>query len=643
MHRLAVDRSYPDTHARGRKKGVFTSLFELYTHAKKVLHLDAAHKFQSVARPNIEPGAVGQVFTPLKWAETLITPGLYDLWLDGASVFDPTGGRGHLLEAFVSRAVKNRHAVTDDMLSRLCMTEIDPRCIEEFHARMHARYGISMPAGAAVEADFLLGLGDESCTGRSSTVGRFDVIVGNPPWINFADIPDRPPGYKERLKPLFLRYGLLDDARAALWGGSRVDLAALVLVKALVDHLKAPAGDPVAGPGGAGNGPAAPRGQSAQRGQGESDAQAGRRDIRAGFFLPLSLFRNEGAHNTFRRLLADRDFPLAVERIEDITAAKAFDRVHTRYAMVHFRTRASGEAAVHDSPSAVIRHHPDRQESSGEMCSGRHASTEQGHSPDHDPLPGDTPSVPTLPVSAKPRQGVNTCGANAVFMFGPEDLPDIEKDLLFPLIDRGMFRLDSASGLSADEVIDAGTDAAIARDAEQPARSEPTGSAPGLNRAWRHTSTLPSRYVLLPYDRLTGRVLDGDTLEAHYPRTWAYLCGHRQRLIDRRGSIIRSSITRGLWWALLGVGPYTFAPCKIVWPAYGAHTFTPRLFTGDWIPNQALQCSMSFSDPQAAAHVLEYLRSGAVERALLEAGGAGTPGWAQPGRMRKFFEFREDL
>lgn len=599
--------------------------------------MDAAHKFHSVARPNPEPGAVGQVFTPLKWAETLIAPGLYDLWLDGASVFDPTGGRGHLLEAFVARAIKNRQSVTDDMLARLCMTEIDPRCIEEFDARMHARYGISMPAGSAVEADFLLGLGDESCTGRSSAVGRFDVIVGNPPWINFADIPDRPPGYKERLKPLFLRYGLLDDARAALWGGSRVDLAALVLVKALVDHLKPPAGagsDP-----GAPHGPAAPRGEGVRRKPGGSSAPAAAGDIRAGFFLPLSLFRNEGAHNTFRRLLAARDFPLAVERIEDITAAKAFDRVHTRYAMVHFRTRASGEAAVHDTPSAVVRHNPDRQEASGVVGFVRGTSTGQGHSPYHAPVSENSPPAPTLPVSAKPRQGVNTCGANAVFMFGPEDLPDIEADLLFPLIDRGMFRLDSGSGRFADEVIDAG----IARDGEQPGRSEPTGSAAGLKRAWRHTSTLPSRFVLLPYDRLTGRVLDGDTLEARYPRTWAYLCGHRQRLTDRRGSIIRSSITRGLWWALLGVGPYTFAPYKLVWPAYGAHTFTPRLFAGDWIPNQALQCSMSFQDRDAAAHVLEYLRSGAVERALLEAGGAGTPGWAQPGRMRKFFEFREDL
>ncbi len=38
---------------------------------------------------------IGQVFTPLKWAEWLINKwNIFDAWIDGAHICDPTAGQG---------------------------------------------------------------------------------------------------------------------------------------------------------------------------------------------------------------------------------------------------------------------------------------------------------------------------------------------------------------------------------------------------------------------------------------------------------------------------------------------------------------------------------------------------------------------
>ena len=43
---------------------------------------------------------IGAVFTPLRWAEFAIERfGLFERWLAGATVLDPTMGEGNLLEA----------------------------------------------------------------------------------------------------------------------------------------------------------------------------------------------------------------------------------------------------------------------------------------------------------------------------------------------------------------------------------------------------------------------------------------------------------------------------------------------------------------------------------------------------------------
>ena len=104
----------------------------------------------------------------------------------------------------------------------------------------------------------------------------------------------------------------MPDRRRLLLGGSRVDVAALVVVKAIADHL--------------------------------------RPDGIAAFFLPLSLLTGDGAHAGFRRY-GTAGVPFAVRRSFDFAGMPLFPGVATRYGTVLFQRDVA--AALADSVGQV--------------------------------------------------------------------------------------------------------------------------------------------------------------------------------------------------------------------------------------------------------------------------------------------------
>ena len=74
----------------------------------------------------------------------------------------------------------------------------------------------------------------------------------------------------------------------------------------------------------------------------------------------------------------------------------------------------------------------------------------------------------------------------------------------------------------------------------------------------------PHKWILLPYDRDIGRPLSWASIE-QYAGLKHYLIEVRGKLEARKGTLIRSAIAKGVWWSLLGVGPYSFAPYKVIW------------------------------------------------------------------------------
>ena len=483
---------------------------------------------------------IGEVFTPVKWAQWLITRwGIFDAWRDGASVCDPTAGQGAFILALFKMAQEQGFPLTTENLSRLSLIEINPHNLHAFSHEALTAYGVRFPEENMLAQDVIL----------QPSSRQYDILVGNPPWVNFADLPEH---YKNRLAPLFVTSGLVPDRRKILLGASRVDLAALVLKHALGKLLR-------------------PNG-------------------RGYFFLPTSLFFGDDAHRGFRDYAAE-GYPFAIKEVYEFTQTKVFESVGTSYCAAWIQM---GEKATFPIP--YIRE--TKTGTIASVASPLHKSDDpwRVYSPHDNPAP--THLNLTLPAYQKPRQGVNTCGANEVFIFHtkPSHLPE---QYLYPL---------------------------------------------ATKEIWCDPASPPAKWILLPYDPETGRPLSLAQFKRH-PSLIAHLEKHRDGLERRKGVLIRSAIEKGFWWSLLGVGRYSFAPYKIMWEAYGQKEFRPIILhphaDQQWQANQSMHAFIPAWSRDDAIRIHEGLLSPDIPTLLKQMNGEGKCNWAQPGKVIKLLDLGE--
>ena len=490
---------------------------------------------------------IGQVFTPLKWAEWLINRwGIFDAWLEGAHICDPTAGQGAFPLAMLHIAKQRGVAITPERLSRLTLIEIVPSHLERFRENVKREFGIEFPTSQIFCQDVI----------TEAHEGKYDLLVGNPPWANFGDLPT---AYKARVKPFFLEEELVPDKQKMLLGSSRVDIAALVLKVALGRLLK-------------------------KNGVGY-------------FYIPTSLFFGEGAHSGFRSYSARsalngvdarRDF--AIDTVYEFTSTKAFEGVGTSYCCAKFRIDTR-----QDFPVSYFRE-LDRKWVPHKALPLKNPTDPWRVVQNLDELNTDTKLEISLSPEQKPRQGVNTCGANSVFIFDhkPSHLPE---QFLYPL---------------------------------------------ATKEIWRQDTSSPHKWILLPYYQQTGKPLTWEEI-----RQWdalkAYLQNAQDVLKARKGTLLRSIMNRGNWWVLLGVGPYTFVPFKVIWQAYGRDHFTPIVLSSVdgqmWQGNQAMHAFIPCRSEREALRIKTALENPEIPTLLRQLNGAGKCNWAQPGKIKKILAF----
>lgn len=330
----------------------------------------------------LEEVRIGEVFTPLKWAIWLVDRwGLTDRWLNGESICDPTAGEGVFAEALIQAATSRGVTISKDLLNRLHLVELRAENLEVFVARMSSVHAIDFPRSSLHVRDVI----------QNPLRVQFDILVGNPPWSNFTDLPVT---YKEALKQYFLEYGLVPDRKAVLLGSARTDIAALVL-KATLHHMLRDGGEGF-------------------------------------FFVPLSLFTGDDAHSGFRDYMT-KGLPFSVQEVIDLTQENVFEGVGTSYCAAHFKRGERQTFPVLFSRSS--RGH----EIQFEAQPLRISTDPWRVVTDLDaPLDGEAIDI-SLSPSQKPRQGVNTCGANSCFIFS--EYPDfIDPAYVFPLATKEVWK-----------------------------------------------------------------------------------------------------------------------------------------------------------------------------------------------------------
>lgn len=126
-------------------------------------------------------------------------------------------------------------------------------------------------------------------------VGQFDLIVGNPPWVNWEALPQ---GYRDDTKPLWVNYGLFSlSGHEARLGGGKKDISMLMMYVAIDKYLK--------------------------------------NEGKLSFVITQTLFKTQGAGDGFRRFrLGEKGLPFKIEQVDDMVDIQPFEGASNKTAIV---------------------------------------------------------------------------------------------------------------------------------------------------------------------------------------------------------------------------------------------------------------------------------------------------------------------
>jgi len=344
--------------------------------------------------------------------------------------------------------------------------------------------------------------------------GQFDYVAGNPPWVNWEHLPDE---YRNKLIPLNQdKYKLfLVEGTLARHGGTKIDISSLMYYTSADKYLHA----------------------------------AGK----IGFVVTQTLFKSQAAGRGFRRFEIEGSGKLMVQAVDDFVAIKPFEGAANRPAVIVSQkgqptrypvsyiiwrklSRGSSvpEDATLDMAIALTRRSEwqakpiDRRDLTSPWITGRRRALDAiekclGQS-DYTVKPGTCTWANgvywlTL-VSERPD------GLVVVSNMGESGRPQVESvqagiepDLVFPLL-RG-------------------------EDVHQ----------------WQ---SQPHNYILVPQD--PNQPSHGHSeaeLRTKLPKTFAFLKRFESILSSRSGYL--KYLLSQPFYSIYNVGPYTFAPVKLVW------------------------------------------------------------------------------
>jgi hypothetical protein len=336
----------------------------------------------------------------------------------------------------------------------------------------------------------------------------FDIIAGNPPWINWESLPE---SYRDSTKNLWEHYGLFTlGGQAARLGGGKKDIAMLFTYVASDKYLKH---------GGI-----------------------------LGFLITQSVFKTKGAADGFRRFAAG-ETRLKVLRVHDLVSLKPFEGAANRTSMIVLQ---KGEATTY--PVSYVlwqKSGPAIQmnASLSEVYSGttRHQLLAQPivpsapRSPWLNALPASLDALSkVLGVSRyEGYEGANTGGANGVFWIKVLQRWGENHVVIENESDVGKRKFRRVQAQIEDELV-----------------------YPLLRgRDILDWGVKPSTWIILAQDPSTRVGIPLSRMRTKLPKTLGYLSEFKDELLSRKSS----SIDKDPFYSMFGVGNYTLKKWKVVW------------------------------------------------------------------------------
>lgn len=345
-------------------------------------------------------------------------------------------------------------------------------------------------------------------------VGRFDYVIGNPPWVNWESLPE---DYRQETTPLWRNYKLFEHTGFdAILGKSKDDISILMTYVALDEYLDV-------------NG-------------------------RLGFIITQSVFKTAGAGKGFRRFQIGEKLFVQVLHVDDMSAMKPFEGASNRTSVVimqkgsqtkypvpytFWRKTAKGKGLRDDdtldeilkktAQSRFIAEPIDEQDLSSSWISGKSLALKAARK-----VIGNS--------DYQARAGVCTW-LNAVYWLDIVNVAGDNKLVVRNVTEKAKRKVDNVqTTIEMDLIYPLLQGRDIARWYPNPAIS-----------------------ILITHELGMGlKAISEIELEKNYPGGFGYL-KHFEKELRSRSGYKRYFKPDAPFYSLFNIGDYTFAPYKVVW------------------------------------------------------------------------------
>jgi len=347
-----------------------------------------------------------------------------------------------------------------------------------------------------------------------------DYVVGNPPWVNWENLPD---DYRRSTVPLWEHYGLFpkrDSGMETILGAAKYDISMLMTYVSVDRYLK-------------------PNGK-------------------LGFVLSQSLFKTSGAGQGFRRFVLPDKTPFGPLVVEDMVQLKPFEGAANRTAVAVFlkgkqvnyplsyqywkkRQKGRGSAIGFDTPYGEVtatkimsRNWHAEPIDKGDKTSPWITARRQALHSVHNVLGNSL---------YEGREGVNTGGLNAVFWVEVIGSRPGGSLIISNVLKGAKKKVEKVQAAIESELI-----------------------YPLLKGADVHRwNANPALSIILTHEygqRLNA--LPESRMQKVFPKAYSYFKRFEKQLRKRSG-FRRYFSEEAPFYSIFNIGDYTFAPWKVVW------------------------------------------------------------------------------
>lgn len=350
-------------------------------------------------------------------------------------------------------------------------------------------------------------------------VERFDLVVGNPPWVNWEHLPG---SYRKRTRLVWEESGLfVHGGMTSMLGSGKKDVS-MLMSYVVSDRLLVEGG-------------------------------------RLGFVVPETLFKTAGAGQGFRTFRIGKEGPpLKVEGVDDMVDLSPFVGAANRTALMTWRRdrptrypvpyhvwqRVTAGGVPESSTTDQVLERTRRLDLTAAPVSAADETSAWLAAPKE-----LVPALRSLAEAGEPAYDAHAgvyAGANGVYWLSIDGEPDRRGRLpVTNLHDVGKRAIPKRYGRVEAELV------------------HPLVRGSDVSR-WR---AQPSAHILFVQDPETRRGIGEATMRERYPGALEFLSQFEDILVSRKGlrSVLAEDGSRGPFWSMFGVGPYTLAEHKVVW------------------------------------------------------------------------------